>query len=255
VNQRLREEIETGPPWMYRWELAAGLVTPLAGPELADIHETRLELLEEPVRAALAIAPGGGTAIDLACNEGWFSHRLLDWGARKVLGVDVRPSVIRRAELLRDHFGISPERLELRCSNIFELDACTLGAFDVVLCLGLVYHLENPVGALRIARSLTRGVCIIESQLTRQMKPITFGFGQSGVYEQSVASFAVLVESDQDGNPRASAGGVMSLIPNRAALLHAATAAGFSKLDIVEPQSRHNRQYRLGDRVVLIARV
>ena len=190
VDTDLRKEVEQPPAWMYAWQLGRGIVTPVLGPELPHIHRTRLALMEGPVRAALSAAGSKVTVIDLACNEGWFSHRLLEWGASRVLGVDIRPQVIRRAELVRAHFGISPERLELRCADIFDLNASELGTFDVVLCLGLIYHLENPIGAMRIARALTRGVCVIESQLTRQEEAIVLGNGQSDLYEENLASFA-----------------------------------------------------------------
>jgi SAM-dependent methyltransferase len=238
---------------MYAWQLGGGFVTPVLTPELPDIHHTRLELMEGPVRKALSIAGPNARVIDLACNEGWFSHHMLEWGASYVLGVDIRSPVIRRAELIREHFGVPPERLELRCADVFHLDVSSLGTFDVVLCLGLVYHLEDPVGAMRIARALARGVCVIESQLTRQDEPIVLGNGQSGLYEESPASFAARVETDWESNMLASAGGVVSLTPNRAALMQAAGAAGFTELELAQPAPEHNRQYVSGDRAVLLA--
>jgi tRNA (mo5U34)-methyltransferase len=253
MDSALRAELEQPAPWMYPWELGAGVVARVAGPELPDVHRTRLDLMQAPVRAALSTAGPGATVIDLACNEGWFSHRMLEWGASRVLGVDIRPRLVRRAELMRDHFGIPAERLEFRCADVFDLRTPELGEFDIVLCLGLVYHLENPIGAMRIARALTRGVCIIESQLTQQVDPIVCGVGRSDQYEESQASFAALVETDHESNMLASSGGVVSLIPNRAALMQAAEAAGFAELEFAQPASQHNRQYLLGDRAVLIA--
>jgi tRNA (mo5U34)-methyltransferase len=246
-------EVTESPPWMYAWQLGEDLVTPVVGPELPDIHRTRLELMEAEVRAALSAAGPDATVIDLACNEGWFSHRLLEWGASHVLGVDIRPQLISRAELIRAHFGVLPERLEFRCADVFDLDASQLGTFDVVLCLGLVYHLENPIGAIRIARALTRGLCVIESQLTRQTEVIVHGNGRSDQYEESAASFATVVEADHEQNLLASAGGIVSMIPNEPALLQAAEVAGFRRLELAHPAPGHNRQYRLGDRAVLLA--
>lgn len=249
----LRDEIGQSPAWMYAWELGGGITTPVLGPELSDVHRTRLGLLEAPVREVLSAAGPNARVIDLACNEGWFSHQLLEWGASYVLGVDIRPRVIRRAELLRAHFDIPQDRLELRCADVFDLNVSELGTFDVVLCLGLVYHLENPVGAMRIARALTGGICVIESQLTRQNEPIMLGNGQSDIYEESPASYGARVETDWESNMLASAGGVVSLTPNRAALLQAAGAAGFAKLEVAQASPEHNRQYVLGDRAVLLA--
>jgi hypothetical protein len=253
MDAALAMEVEQPPPWMYAWQLGSGIVTPVAGPELPEIHRTRAELMEAQVRAALSAAGPDASVIDLACNEGWFSHRMLEWGASRVLGVDIRPRVIRRAELIRAHYGIPPERLEFACGDVFKLEPAELGTFDVVLCLGLVYHLENPVGAIRIARAVTRGMCVIESQLTRQTDVIVHGNGRSNQYEETSASFAAVVETDHETNLLASAGGVVSLIPNRSALIQAVEVAGFQKLEVAAPAPGHNRQYVLGDRAVLLA--
>ncbi len=253
IDPALRDEIDQPPAWMYPWELGEGTTTPISHPELPDVHRTRLELLEGPVRQALSAAGPNARVIDMACNEGWFSHRMLEWGASYVLGVDVRDRVIRRAELLRAHCGIPEERLQLRCADVFDLNTAELGTFDVVLCLGLVYHLENPVGAMRIARALTGGICVIEAQLTTQHEPIVLGNGVSDVYEESPASYAARVETDWESDMLASVGGVVSLTPNRAALLQAAGAAGFADLEVARALPGHNRQYVLGDRAVLLA--
>jgi hypothetical protein len=253
IDPALLREVQRRTAWMYPWELAPDLVTPVIASELPDVHRTRLALMERPVRAALAAAGPDARVIDLACNEGWFSHRMLEWGASYVLGVDIRPRVIHRAELIRDHFGIPASRLELRCADVFDLEADALGSFDVVLCLGLIYHLENPVGAMRLARALTAGICVIETQLTQQQDPIRLGTGQSGFFEESHASYAARVETDSERNMLASASGVVSLTPNRAALLEGAEAAGFLALEVAKPAPDHNPQYRSGDRAVLLA--
>jgi hypothetical protein len=249
----LREEIEQPLAWMYEWDLGEGVTTPVLAPELPDVHRTRLELMEVSVRAALSAAGPDARAIDLACNEGWFSHRLLEWGACEVLGVDIRPQVIRRAQLVSEHLGVPKSRLEFRCADVFDLQVSELGTFAVVLCLGLLYHLEDPVGGVRIARALTGGICVIESQLTRQNGPIIHGWGASDQYEEAPASYAARAETDAEVNMLASAGGVVSLVPNRAALLQAAEVAGFGRFEIAHPAPDHNRQYVLGDRAVLLA--
>ena len=183
------------PSWMYEFDLGGGVRTTTMSPELMDIHRTRAAVSEPVVREVLADAGAAATAIDLACSEGWFAHRLLEWGAGTVCGVDIRAENIRRAALVRDRLGIEAERLTLRTSDVFDLDPDELGTFDAVLCLGLVYHLENPVGALRIARALTRGVCIVESQLTEQVAPIRHGWGQTGQFLDQPGELGLLLRA------------------------------------------------------------
>jgi len=236
---------------MYEWELEPGLRTAVLHPELHTVHDTRAAILGPVVRDALARAGPDATAIDLACSEGWFGHRLLEWGAASVLGVDIRAENIERAEMLRDHFGISPKRLAFETADVYEL--ADRAPFDVVLCLGLVYHLENPVGALRVARELTRGVCVIESQLTEQAEPIVHGWGVSGEFESQPASWAAWYEPRQGEHPIASHGGIVSFIPNRAALLDALSAAGFGRVEPLPVAPDENVQYAEGHRIVVAA--
>lgn len=246
------DRIAGDPTWMYQFDLGAGVCTSPMGPELMDIHRTRAAVAEPVASAALAQAGDGASAIDLACSEGWFAHRLLDWGAQEVTCVDIRAENIRRAGLVRDRLGIDAERLRLRTADVYELDPAALGTFDVVLCLGLIYHLENPVGALRIARALTRRVCIVESQLTEQVLPVRHGTGQTGQFIEQQASWAAWVEPahQQAANPTASHGGVVSFVPNRAALFEAMAAAGFSRCEPLVPETG-NPQYVNGHRLVV----
>ncbi len=269
VASQLQRELESDPPWMYPWKIGPGRTAPIHHEMLASVHETRKEMIEPHVREALAarqqIAPAAdpgtpsfkpaGTesprAIDLACNEGWFSQRLLEWGAASVLGVDIREVNIRRARLIANEYGIDRTRLEFLQSDVFDLRPTQLGKFDVVLCLGLIYHLEDPAGAIRIARELCGSLCVIESQLTRQVDPIPWT-AQDGAER---GSFAVQLEKDSAVNPLASPPGRMSLIPNAAAIEEMARAAGFASVEQLTPPPLADVQYTSGDRGVFVARV
>jgi cephalosporin hydroxylase/2-polyprenyl-3-methyl-5-hydroxy-6-metoxy-1,4-benzoquinol methylase len=246
-------ELVDGTNWMYDWDFGLPERLTLLNPELGSVHATRLELLEAPVRAALEEAGSEATVLDLACSEGWFGHKLLEWGAKRVVGIDLRHENVRRAIAIRDHVGIPPDRLELRQADVYALDLERLGTFDIVLCLGLVYHVEDPVGVLRRARALTRRLCVVESQLTRQTDPIVHGWGTTDSRETAPASFALHIEDDALLNPVASASGIASLVPNRAALEATVRAAGFTATRWCEPREHHNAQYRAGDRGQLVA--
>jgi tRNA (mo5U34)-methyltransferase len=244
---QLLDELARPPAWMYPWEVD-GTVAPILGAELPNIHATRAAMIEPHVRAALA---GGGRAIDLGCSEGWFAHRLREWGADEVLGIDIRETNIRRARLIANHFGTPG--LSFEQASVYDLDAGALGTFEVVLCFGLIYHLENPIGALRVARALSAGLCGVETQAARAPGG-RYTWGTTGQYLSTEAAWLTCVEpaSDQELTTLASAGGIVSLVPNQAALVEAMQSAGFAEVRVLDAPGSGNPQYVERDRLVAV---
>lgn len=138
-----------------------------------------------------------------------------------------------------------------------ELDPKRLGRFDVVLMLG-IYHLEDPIGALRVTRALTDGVVVVESQLTSSNDPMQVGWGKAGVFKEVDAHWAAVLEpapeQREDGNPLASYGGVISLVPNRAALLQAVEVAGYREPRMLDAPAHLDPHYVEGHRGIAFAR-
>jgi hypothetical protein len=118
VGGQLRAELAASPAWMYPFEFADGSKPPLLHGELPSVHDTRAAMMESVVREALG-AGGAGTAIDIACSEGWFAHRLLDWGAEHVVGGCARgqySSCEARSRPLRDRSGSAGIRGSVACA-------------------------------------------------------------------------------------------------------------------------------------------
>ncbi len=250
IGPELKRELDEGPTWTYAWQLAPGVVTPVHRPFLPALYGSCERLIEGPVREALREAGAGATGIDIACNEGWFGHRLLDWGARRVVAVDSRRANIRRARMLRDHFGIEPDRLELIEADLFDLDPDRLGRFDVVTLLGILYHLENPMGAMRLSRALTKSLCVIESQVADP--EVSFErVGEASERGDQAPGLILHREADQI-SPLAAMPGILSLVPNRAAIVEMALAAGFGSAEIVEPEPEDRELRR--ERAIVLAR-
>ncbi len=85
----------------------------------------------------------GKTVLDLGCSFGFFCFEALRRGAKRVVGYDVDPDSVRKARLLAECMGVDAE-FELRDIERQPLDE----KFDYVLCLNLLHHLKNPIGAL-----------------------------------------------------------------------------------------------------------
>jgi hypothetical protein len=133
LDPRLLAELE-GAAWETSWQLTPAVHTPAGDPEARQRAWTLAQMLRPAVRDAFALSEDR-TALDLSYGEGWLAHRLLDWGARKVVAADARQDRLLRARLLRDHFSIPGAELELMgADELPPPDAQQ--RFDVVLRTG-----------------------------------------------------------------------------------------------------------------------
>ena len=98
---------------------------------------------------------GLATAADVGCGLGYFSELLQSRGLR-VSAVDGREQNV--SEGRARYQGINFIVGDIENPAILEI-----GIFDLVLCFGLLYHLENPLRAIRNLCSLTEKVLLVES--------------------------------------------------------------------------------------------
>ncbi len=102
------------------------------------------------------------TALDAGCGVGFFSRTLEECGLN-VCGFDGREGNVVEARKRFPHLPFETGDIEKR--SILEL-----GRFDFVLCCGLVYHLENPLLAMRNLRALTEKCLLLESMCIPEEK-------------------------------------------------------------------------------------
>jgi tRNA (mo5U34)-methyltransferase len=103
----------------------------------------------------------GMRALDIGCNAGFYSLALARRGA-SVLGIDVDPHYLRQAEWARAQFGVPADQLILRRMQVYEL-ASVRETFDVVLFLGVLYHLRYPLLALDIVAERVRDLLVLQT--------------------------------------------------------------------------------------------
>jgi SAM-dependent methyltransferase len=240
----------SGPAWTYEFDLGDGVSTPLVAAELRSIHATREQMIMPLIDRRFPEGLAGMQCLDVGCNEGYFSHLLYRRGAT-VTGVDVRETNIRRALAVRDALEMDAARMHFDCGNFFDL-APADQIYDIVLFLGVLYHIEDPMRAIRLLRSLSATVCVIETQLTRQRDALYSGWGQESVTLELPASFAVFEEDNQDVD-RLAAYHSLSFVPNAAAVMLMLRAAGFRHVEIAVAAPGMNPQYLRQDRAVFLA--
>ncbi len=246
IEQALAKE------WFYSFELPDGNTTPTYhGADIKAIHDTRWQMVQTCLEERLGNGRSGLTALDLASHQGWFAVNMARSGFSTVLGIDARESHVEDSQLIRDIYGLN--HLSFQQGDIHHLDEQQLGQFDVVLMLGLLYHLENPVGALRACRALCKNLCLIETQIVPGMS----GFVDYGSYQYVrplKGSFGIIDETGETHGPEASITGIC-LVPSLEALTWILHKVGFSDVKVLEPPEDAYEQLRFGKRVMVAAQV
>jgi hypothetical protein len=79
--------------------------------------------------------------LDLACLEGVYGLEFALRGAQ-VVGIEGREENLAKARFARDCLGLA--NLDLRQGDVRRVSPDREGRFDVTLCLGILYHIEDP---------------------------------------------------------------------------------------------------------------
>lgn len=119
--------------------------------ELIEARAATMKRVVKTLKSALALSD----ALDAGCGVGFFSQVLCRCGLN-TRGFDGRPENVEEA---RNRFpGIPFETNDVERREVLEL-----GKFDLVVCFGLLYHLENPLLAIRHLHAMTRKCLLLES--------------------------------------------------------------------------------------------
>jgi len=236
--------------WFYPLTLPDGRALPSTHDGKVDaIHVTRARMLDAFVAKQFPGDRGALNAVDLACHQGWFSLQLARAGFGTVAAIDARHEHVADAGLLAQIYEL--DAISPRQRDVFALKPEQDGLYDLVLMFGLLYHLENPVGALRVARSLAKTACVIETQVV----PHLSGMVDWGSYEYVrplKGCFGIIDEIDETHAPEASVTGVC-LAPSTEGLLWLLRAVGFSDAFVLPVPDDGYEQLRHGKRVMVAA--
>jgi SAM-dependent methyltransferase len=236
--------------WFYPFKLPSGRVTePYVPDHIAPVHSTRREMMFAALDPLYAGRWDGVRCLDLACNQGYFSMLLAQRGCAEVLGIEARQETVDEANLMRDCLGLARARYVQ--GDVMSMKGDEYEPFDVVLMLGLIYHLENPVGALRLARAMTRGVLLVESQVGPDCNA-KIDWGTNTMQQQIQGTFSLIDETEQFANPLGSVTGI-ALCPSPAAIVWILKALGFPRVEILPAPENGYEQFTSGNRVMVAA--
>lgn len=135
-------------PWFHNLHLPDGTQTAPNHP-LGDFPAYKWREVAPEVPADL----NGWTALDIGCNAGFYSIELARRGAH-VVALDREDHFLRQARWAIGRWDLL-DRIDLRLGQVYDL-AHTRERFDLVLFMGVFYHLRYPLLALDIVAALAR---------------------------------------------------------------------------------------------------
>ncbi len=145
-----RQQIATHEHWYHRIEVAPGVVTP-------GVNDSQmiLEALQLPETL------DGQRVLDIGARDGFFSFECERRGA-EVMAIDYLTAEETGFPIAKELLGSD---VELQQMNVYDLTPEELGGFDLVLFLGVLYHLRDPMLALDKIAGVSRGKLICETQM------------------------------------------------------------------------------------------
>jgi tRNA (mo5U34)-methyltransferase len=146
-------EIQRLGPWFHNLHLPEGTQTAPDHP-LGDFPAFKWEEVASSIPADLS----GWRALDIGCNAGFYSFELAKRGAA-VVGIDLDEHYLVQARWAQQKFGLD---VEFRRSSVYDL-ARTGERFDLVLFMGVLYHLRYPLLALDVVAEKVERLLVFQT--------------------------------------------------------------------------------------------
>ena len=155
------DEVARLGPWFHNLHLPGGVLTAPEHP-LGDFPAYKWREFAGSLPEDLT----GCRALDIGCNAGYYTFELARRGA-SVVGMDHDAHFLTQARWASEQLGLT-DRVELRQLDVYDLARVT-ETFDVVLFLGVLYHLRYPLLGLDLVAEKVHGTLVLQT-LTRPVE-------------------------------------------------------------------------------------
>lgn len=151
----VEQEVAELGPWFHNLHLPDGTQTAPEHP-LGDFPSFKWRQLRQAIPRDLS----GWRVLDVGCNAGFYSFELARRGA-DVLGIDMDERYLRQARWAAEQYELQ-DQVDFERMQVYDLLHVD-DAFDLVLFMGVFYHLRYPVLALDILAARTKRLMVFQS--------------------------------------------------------------------------------------------
>jgi tRNA (mo5U34)-methyltransferase len=212
----IRQRVEELGDWFQNITIKGVPTAP--GHALGDYPSVKWREFAHAIPADLS----GWSVLDVGCNAGFYSQEMKRRGADRVIGIDSDPRYLAQARFAAEAAGLEIEFEQLSVYQVPLLRE----RFDLVLFMGVLYHLRYPLLALDILHEHAVGRTLVFQSMLRgasNVGRVAEDYPFTDLSPFQVASFprAYFIEHRYAGDP------TNWWIPNRAAAEAMLRAAGF----------------------------
>ncbi|HEY0043556.1 MAG TPA: TIGR04290 family methyltransferase [Allosphingosinicella sp.] len=218
ADDDLKARIEALGPWFHNIDLGGVWTAP--DHFLGDYPNSKFKRFAAHLPEDLT----GKTVLDIGCNAGFYSMEMKRRGAERVLGIDSDERYLSQARLAAEALGY--DGIEFRNLSVYDIGA--LGEkFDVVIFMGVLYHLRHPLLALDLIHEHVAGDLLIFQSMQRGSKDVPaleedYPFEETAIFDQAAYPKLHFVEREYARD------WTNWWVPNRAAAEAMLRASGFS---------------------------
>lgn len=154
--EQIRKKAGELGPWFQNFDLMGVKTAP--DHFLGDYPAAKWKKFSHALPADLA----GMSVLDIGCNAGFYSIEMKKRGAERVLGIDTDEDYLKQARFASMVLGYEVEFRRMSVYDVKDLG----GRFDLVLFMGVLYHLRHPLLALDlIYEHASDGLLVFQSML------------------------------------------------------------------------------------------
>jgi tRNA (mo5U34)-methyltransferase len=194
---------------------------------LGDYPRTKWKSFANAIPADLR----GRTVLDIGCNGGFYSIEMKRRGADRVVGIDFDERYLAQAR-----FAAEICEVEIEFQKLSVYDVAKLGQkFDIVLFMGVLYHLRHPLLALDLIHEhVARDLLVFQSMQrgSEEVSPVMedYPFWQKDIFERPGFPRMYFIQNKYANDA------TNWWIPNRACSEAMLQSAGFELLDHPEQE-------------------
>ncbi len=222
---QIRQRVRDLGDWFHNLNLRGVQTAP--NHFLGDYPETKWRSFANAIPADLR----GKAVLDIGCNAGFYSIEMKRRGAERVVGIDFDETYLAQAR-----FAASLCETEIEFRQLSVYDLARLGEkFDLVLFMGVFYHLRHPLLALDLIHEHVAKDLFVFQSMQRgsdEVEPVAedYQFWQTQIFERPGFPHMYFIENKYSGDP------TNWWIPNRACTEALLRSAGFEVLSHPEQE-------------------